>query len=346
MVEKQQKLLTSGLRYIHILQRQVISRGGQLDKILSEVGIDEAEMRLNPEAVSPSKLEDLARLLLDRIEDENFGFCKVPCKPGTFCLMARVSIREPTLEQAIQLGIRFYSHSVEDYELGLCVFGDRAHMKLRLKYPELDIHHLLTEAILMNWHRYLSWFIGQNIPIIESYLAYPKPPHWEEYQYILPSASLRFDQSESGFCFAAEYLRRGVVHDISGLDGFLTRDPMDTFLRYQGGDTTTKKVRIMLEKDLGDMPLPSIEGIAKRLNMSSETLRRKLRYEGMSYRRIKDSVRRDAALYHLANRSIPVNEIADLMGYSEPSAFTRAFKEWTGETPQEYRNRNRSREIK
>ena len=70
--------------------------------------------------------------------------------------------------------------------------------------------------------------------------------------------------------------------------------------------------------------------------MSPQTLRRHLREEGTSFQELKDHLRRDLAIYQLGS-DLPIQRIAERLGFSEPSAFHRAFKKWTGLTPGAYR---------
>jgi len=72
--------------------------------------------------------------------------------------------------------------------------------------------------------------------------------------------------------------------------------------------------------------------------MSPQTLRRKLAAEGTSLREIRETVLRDAAVTALVQGEEPIAEIAERMGFSEPSAFTRAFRRWTGSPPSAYRS--------
>ena len=77
--------------------------------------------------------------------------------------------------------------------------------------------------------------------------------------------------------------------------------------------------------------------MARQLNTSPQTLRRRLHEQGTSFQELKDQLRRDLAIYHLGRRELPIQEIAEQLGFSEPSAFHRAFKKWTGLTPGAYR---------
>jgi AraC-like DNA-binding protein len=71
--------------------------------------------------------------------------------------------------------------------------------------------------------------------------------------------------------------------------------------------------------------------------MTTTTLHRHLKSEGLSWQKIKDEARRDAAMTYLQDGDHGNAEIAELLGFSDISAFHRAFKKWTGKTPQQFR---------
>jgi AraC-like DNA-binding protein len=83
----------------------------------------------------------------------------------------------------------------------------------------------------------------------------------------------------------------------------------------------------------------SLEEIAANFNTSARTLQRKLHEEGVSFQQLADSVRKTIALQYLQSGSYPLKEVSYILGYNELSAFTRAFKRWTGTTPLDYQKR-------
>jgi len=82
------------------------------------------------------------------------------------------------------------------------------------------------------------------------------------------------------------------------------------------------------------------EDMAKRLNMTPRTLRRRLLQEGVNYQEIQNSVRKNIAIQYLKSTSWTVQEISDRLGYSEEVNFSRAFKRWVGVSPSLFRNQN------
>lgn len=85
---------------------------------------------------------------------------------------------------------------------------------------------------------------------------------------------------------------------------------------------------------------PTEQALANALGMSLRSLQRKLSDEGTSYSRVFDEVRHELAQNYLSRSHCSVNEITFLLGYSEQSAFTRAFKRWNGKSPSDYRAEN------
>jgi AraC-like DNA-binding protein len=81
----------------------------------------------------------------------------------------------------------------------------------------------------------------------------------------------------------------------------------------------------------------NIETIAAKLGVSRQTLWRNLRHECVTFEQVLDDLRRKMALEYLAARKVSVHETAYLVGFSDPAAFSRAFKRWTGKNPSEMR---------
>lgn len=83
----------------------------------------------------------------------------------------------------------------------------------------------------------------------------------------------------------------------------------------------------------------SLERVAQRMALGKRTLERRLSEEGYPFSKIVRDCRKDMAIHYLANTPLPLTEVGLLLGYREVNSFYRAFKEWVGCTPQEYRDR-------
>ena len=101
-------------------------------------------------------------------------------------------------------------------------------------------------------------------------------------------------------------------------------------------DSVATRVRAVLRGRIGSGSA-NVGPIARQLAMAARTLQRHLAAEGVSFKELVDLARQDVAERLLADRSLSVAEVGYLIGFSEPSAFHRAFKRWRGMTPVEYR---------
>ena len=97
----------------------------------------------------------------------------------------------------------------------------------------------------------------------------------------------------------------------------------------------TGKVRQALMVNL--MRVMSFDDVAKSLNMSARTLRRKLREENTSFRKLVDELRMDMAIKYLRDTGLTVEEIAEALGFSDAANFRHAFRRWTKAAPHEFR---------
>jgi AraC-like DNA-binding protein len=106
-------------------------------------------------------------------------------------------------------------------------------------------------------------------------------------------------------------------------------------LRHSG--PLSGRVRHMMVDHLGETTLTP-EAVARTLAVSRRTLSRRLADEGTSFRHILDDVRREFACALLQDRSLSVGDVAFFLQYSEPAAFNRSFRRWTGRTPHAFRS--------
>ena len=330
------KAFTSSKYYVFALLEQAEKKHINTKQLLQQAGISEQEIHCEHNRLETKKVATLVQLMWDALQDENLGYSQQACKPGTFYVMGKLTIHQTTLKKALALGIRFYQQFISDYHLSLIVDGDQVTFRVDQKNRGLDPKHLLSELILIAWYRYSCWLIGLNIPLLETTFSYAPPAHMDEYKFLFPSPH-RFNHASTGFSFKKNYLNHPTIQNEKSLKLFMSRCPASLFLKDHWENSISEQIRLQLEKKLPE-GLPTISDIANTLNMTSQTLRRKLKSEGSSYQQIKDLVRRDSAQYYLSQQHLPTSEVARLIGFSEPSVFLRAFKHWTGLTPGEYRH--------
>ena len=119
----------------------------------------------------------------------------------------------------------------------------------------------------------------------------------------------------------------------------IVRRRLDRLLQHgspEADPAVASRVRRVLIEQAGRSE-PSAQAVARELGMSPRTLTRRLAAEGASFREVLDKLRQEAAVALLREGRMGIGEIAFLLGYSEPAAFHRSFKRWTGKTPLAWR---------
>jgi AraC-like DNA-binding protein len=188
---------------------------------------------------------------------------------------------------------------------------------------------------LSMWLRLCGWLSGQHIDVVSATCAGPAPVSTVAVRHFF-HCPVDFNEECNSVTFSARYLEADLIRSESDIDAFLRVAPYHVFIKPITSDASiTTQIRELLGSDFRGV-LPNFEELTVRLGMSARTLRRRLEREGTSFQRIKDNARRDAAISMLSRERMTVSAVAEHVGFSDPSAFHRSFKKWTGQSPGAY----------
>jgi AraC-like DNA-binding protein len=178
---------------------------------------------------------------------------------------------------------------------------------------------------------------GTDITPVRVCFAHPAPADTADHRRFFHSG-VRFDAGSSSMSLSAADSARPMREADAALAGIIRRrleNALGDRDRSSAGAMSTR-VRRMVVEHLGRSAL-TLDAVATTLAVSRRTLTRRLAEEGASFRQILDDVRRDFARALLQDRSLSIGDIAFFLQYSEPAAFHRSFRRWTGQTPQAFR---------
>lgn len=332
------------MEFTRALLVQARNHDRDVDEILraSRFPFDPLRQGIQTVFVSREQYSRLCVELFRSLGDESGGVMPdVQTPPGTTRLIALSMLNSINLSAAMRRAIEFNAccrvrHGAE-IENGLTV--DAAAKEATLTYLSGDDRPEVQHSVLCSlamWLRFCGWLIGQHIDVTSASCAGPQPAFQAGIRHFFP-CPVSYDQEANTVSFSARHLDAELVRDEAQLSEFLKLAPFHIVIEPQASILSiTHRIREILGDDFRD-EMPSFEGLTGLLNMSARTLRRRLEKEGTSYQRIKDNARRDVAISLLSRERLTVSEVAEQVGFSDPSAFHRSFKKWTGQSPGSYR---------
>lgn len=330
------KANTVSVRYLQGLLARAKSAGMDPEPLLNSREIPLSLLNEPTARISSEHYVAIAHEILTEINDEFLRLGGIKrTKPGTFAMMTHSVIHCRNLQRALFMAAKFYNLFLDDIRFKISRRNDYVYLAIQWQNADLDWDHNTTDSCLVLMHRFFSWLCGQRISLSEVHLTIDKPDDSEEY-HTLFRCPIKFNQQQDALVFPAKLMDLPVMQTEDALKAFLKEAPGNLIVIPDNDNSVTAQVRSVIGKDFRE-EFPDFETVAGTLNTTPQTLRRRLKQENSSYQEIKDTMRRDAAIYYLSRTQYSINEIAELMGFSEPSTFHRAFKKWTGLTPGNYR---------
>jgi AraC-like DNA-binding protein len=331
---------TVAICFVEAAVASLRARQGDVEGVLRQVGLAASLLGAPQARVSARQYGELWRQVAQALDDEFFGQDSRRMKVGTFAMICHAVLHCRSLGQALERALRFYGLVLDDVEGRLHRTAGRAGREARLTFYDRKsgaVNVFGHEVLLMLLYGMSCWLVGRRIPILRAQFAYAEPVHSAEYRSMF-SAELKFRAPHTGIAFDASYLDLPVVQNERSIKEFLRTAPENILVKYKNVRSVGARTRRRLRQSLPG-ELPEFETLAEEMNMAPATLRRRLHEEGTSFQLIKDQLRRDLAISYLSDSSRSALDIGLELGFSERSAFHRAFKKWTGASPGEFRRR-------
>jgi AraC-like DNA-binding protein len=325
---------TVAIQQVQQILQGARSQGRDVVPLLQRAGIPPALLDAPLARVSLIQYALLIRVLRRATRDELWGLCDRPLRPGSLGQCAALGLHCSDLEQALRAGFRHFHGLQSDFVPRLLLQGDTARVQLVCRAAPGARLDYAQKAFLLFSFGLACWWVARRVPLLG--VDYTAPVARSDSSRVY-QAPIREGQPHIGLSFEARWLRLPVVQNAQSLREFLARAPADLLIRYRDPSRVSERIRRLLRRRLGSA-LPALDDISQALAMTPQTLRRRLHEEGHGFQALKDGLRRDAAIEDLARPELTLMDIANRLGFSEPSTFQRAFKKWTGVAPGEYRS--------
>jgi len=307
---------------------------------------DEVDAALRfPTTITPAAINSILCEAASLSGDGNFGLRMVDLvTTSDLGVYGYLMTNAPTAKEALEVACRYYPMFYRGATLELSTVNGTASLIYR---PEGGIPNLHDN----------EWVLGYLVKLIRRGLSsdwsptrttfpHPAPDDlapeaWAELNQVF-GTNIHFDHAIASLEFPVDVLSCSINEADPDLLRVLCRQGDRMLAEITDHETLAGKVRLLILENLARGNVAEAE-IARSLYVSVSTLKRRLGQEGCSYRRLRDDVIKQISQKALSESQAPISEIASRVGYSESSAFDRAFARIAGTSPSEYRARSRGR---
>jgi len=327
---------------IHSLAAAVRSHDQDPQPLLQHYGLDSERLAEPRGRLSIPRYMRLGHAAIQLTGDPALGLqMGRQARFADFGLTGITAAQAPNVREAARAVTRFELLYARNYR-GQSSFHEDARgawLRFYSISPYNAYNRFVVDSVLAGWHAQLGHLCGQTLALEKVEIEFPAPAYAERYSELFGCPvefSAACNQLRLSNATLALKGAEHVPHSWRELLQVCERE-LEQLTR-----THSLKERIILM--LG--PLlhgrePDLEDIARRLQLPTWTLRRKLAEEGTQYRAILNDTRHDLAMAYIRDTELSFGEIAYLLGFASAEAFQRAFKRWSGSTPGEFRRSRR-----
>ncbi len=333
---KCEKEITVSLNWVKSLVTFAEKQGCSRDLLFEEAG------------VAPDKLETSIRFTMDETVklwgacinqsgDLFFGLhLGESVRPGTFHIVGYTLMNTANLNLAFDK-LNQYQRLISDGGIFQRVPVKKGVWLVYHPRPgSLPFFYHQIDAVLTALLSFSRWVTGKTLIPMEVVLKRDAPLECHEYERVFgltPSFNADFD----GVLISHEVLEWPLLEADEELCNIHEKHAKQRLGELESAQSLSDKVTLILDKHISDQNVGR-SFIAAQLRMSEKSVQRKLSDEGNTFQGLHDELRRRLALDYILDTNISFTEVALLLGFSDSSAFYRAFKRWTGNTPGDYRS--------
>ena len=311
------------------------------ERLLGAAGVDARRLGDKDGHVSLPEYERLHAAALELTGDPALGLhIGERSNFSGFEVAAGLIASAENLRSALQTYLRFQRIFGEQYGSVLTESDRTATLRYEFPRGSAAYNRFRAELSMVCFLRLIAHATGGAGKVDVVRFEHARPAHAAEYTRLFGGAE-RFEQPFTGVEFRRELLDRGSVHSDPEFHSALEVLAQRRLLRFEGATSIrTRVAEYVSVAALRRGQRPNAAEIAKQLGMSPRSLRRRLNAEGVAFTQVCDEALAELAKGLLSDRGQSITGAAFALGFSDASAFHRAFKRWTGITPKQFRTRS------
>jgi len=303
--------------------------------LLEEANIEPAVLGQLDGRVPVESFARLWQVLARRLPDKVLALeWQAAFKPGDMGVLGYVLGQLSNLQEALEAALRYSVLTNEGAALSLERSPPVARLECRL-VPALLATQQVPEGVHVTTVSMIRRLVDQHFVPTAVHLPHPRTERTAALEKFF---GVKVEHGRPGMALElpAALLDQPIVGADPALGAYLRQQAEQMLVRTHPPHSVSHEIA---RRIAGRLPTgePAQAEIAKQMGMSERTLQRRLADEGTTFNKLLEEARRTIALGYLADRKLAAYEVSFLLGYAEPATFFRAFKRWTGQTPQQYR---------
>jgi AraC-like DNA-binding protein len=315
---------------------EVVERFGVTRAVLFDAAkLDERRLDQHFARFSSQEFDRLQCASMDLTGKETLGILLAKASDGAFGVAAHVVAHAPSLREALRASAKFGATLHQGNRLEIVERVDQAQLRYVFARTSARSDRMFAEFVVAGFMRLLR-LCARGQPLgATAYFEHTAPLDCSDHFAELGD-SVYFGQSFTGLTFQRELLDAAPIHHQPELHDVLYSEAESLLERVTGCPRLADRLRSYL-MTFTPSELPTMDEVARVFGTSPRSLRRRLADEGVSYRALTRSLLETSATRSLRHERGPLKQVAEALGFSDPSAFNRAFKRWTGVTPAAFR---------
>jgi AraC-like DNA-binding protein len=329
---------TVSARLILPFRRVLLAHGhGWVDEILRSAGVDPAELETPDLRVAHRVVRELLLNAISRSGLSDLGLLAAKAlTPAELDIWQYASRCQPDVRRALDSTHRLVGLLHDGSRIDVAAESGAVTIRWTLD-PLLEGLPALSEfALALGVVTYQSYFGVQALNLSEVWFPHPRPGDTQHHEALF-GCTLRFDAPFPAIRMPEAFMDVPMPNADSALAALLERHAATELARLPKPGFAQRVQEAVLE--LLPRGEAGADHVARKLGTSARTLHRRLTEEGTTFRELSDDLRRHLALGYLYEKDLALSEIAFILGFSNPNAFHKAFKRWTGTTAGAYRAR-------
>jgi len=309
--------------------------GHSTEAVLKDTGIQASDFLQIEQRVTYRQRIQQINNVLSLVDKPSFWLdAEIVATISDYGLLGYAMVSSETLGRAIQIAVKYHKTAGAMFDLEFFEEGREAVLRLEHFLVGGPVGQYMAEEIFLGIGPLIELLLGQEFKPTKVSFNYNSNTPMTAYQNAF-KCEVNLGEKYCEYRFEANYLNKRLAAADTSVARSCEESCRKLLIQMDIGDDLVSRICHILLSTPGDFP--NLSAVAGNLSIGTRTLRRRLKELGTSYQKILDDVKKELAIEYLQTTSLSVQEISDLLGYSEVTNFRRAFVKWAALSPYQYR---------